>query len=243
MVALLIISAFIIQFLILFLFKEANTIKRAFINIIINTCILIITLSFIENHDTKGAIVIICVFSYFFSGILIYFGLISNTESQANNAIPDQTNKTNRNYAKAYPSKLFPDYPIRPQNIFILDEPIWDQSLANISMIGLCITNEFQVWKNSVGNYKWPSYANEELSALINAYHQMQAKVPNGITHTVNVQEVRKLAMSYINLLRNDDVLYSEFMAGQITLFNLSLDFANTIACGGTLQTSLEWYG
>jgi hypothetical protein len=108
--------------------------------------------------------------------------------------------------------------------------------------VGLCIADEFQDWRNSIPREKWPSYADEELLALISAYNRMEAAVPNHIRHTVNVLEIRKLAKAYVERLKSNSVLYDEFMTGEITLLYLSIDFGNTIACGGTLQTVLEWY-
>ena len=159
------------------------------------------------------------------------------------NASKNQSAKTKKKFNSAYPSALFPDFPLNPQDLFVLGETIEDLTLLNISIIGLCIAVEFEAWRDSVKESEWPDYADIELSALINAYDQMQAKVPKHIEHTVNVDEVRRLSAAYIDKFKKDKGLYSKFMTSQITLMNLSIDFGNTMACGGTLQTILSWYG
>ena len=166
-----------------------------------------------------------------------------STEEIEDASVQKQSGHDKDRFNSAYRSELFPDFPLNPQDLFVLGETIEGLSLLNIARIGLCVTDEFKALRDSAKENEWPAYADRELSALINAYNQMQAKVPSHIKHTVNVDEVRQLAAAYIEKFKNDKELYAKFMSSQITIMNLSIDFGNTIACGGTLQTILSWYG
>jgi hypothetical protein len=151
------------------------------------------------------------------------------------------TNAT-RSFNKAGPSQVFPDFPLNPQSLFYQGLVIKDGHLLNIATIGLCICKEFDALKSSVGSEKWPRYADRELGALKRAYERMLAKVPPGTRHNVNTGEVRRLARAYLDCVKNSKTVYAEFTEARLTLLNMSIDFANTIACGGTLKTILEWY-
>jgi hypothetical protein len=144
-------------------------------------------------------------------------------------------------FKSAGKSELFPDFPLNPQNLFIMDEPIRGQSLANVTEIALIICDEFEKWKNS-SQGKWPSYATEELSALLRACNRMKMNTPLGILHTVNSDKIRTLVHDYIIRLRNDAKANNDFMNRNWTLWNSMIDFGNTIACGGTLQTTMQYY-
>ena len=135
-------------------------------------------------------------------------------------------------FMKAGPSQVFPDFPLNPQDLFYKGGVMKDGYLLNIATIGLCICGEFETLRSEVSSQRWPSYADRELGALKRAYERMHANVPSGIRHSVNVAEVRRLARAYIERVKNSETVYAQFMGARVTLFNMSVDFANTIACG-----------
>ena len=156
--------------------------------------------------------------------------------------------------SKAKPSELFPDFPLNPQNLFRpelfrinltsrADESDKHICLISTFTIGQCICDEFDAWREQVVSTRWPPYATEELAALRRAYASMRADVPfRKFRHGVNTVEVPRLARAYIERVKNDDSVYSKFMDKRLSLWFLSCDFANTIACGGALQAILEWH-
>lgn len=154
---------------------------------------------------------------------------------------PPASNEAGR-LKKAYISKILPIFPLNPQNLFHMGEAIANENLLNIAIIGQCICGEFEAWRDRVGPQQWPTFADRELAALKRSYERMHADVPFGIRHTVNTDEVKRLAKAYLECIQNDRTLYANFKDARLTVFYLSVDFANTIACGGSLQTILEWY-
>jgi len=145
------------------------------------------------------------------------------------------------NYKSAGQSKLFPDVPLNPLGLFMVGEPIRGKSLANVAEIVEVICDEFKNWQSASGG-NWPSYANGELSALVNACQNMKNNIPADTKHTVDSNKVRGLIKSYITRLRNDANASNDFMNQTWTLWNSMVDFGNTIACGGTIQTTMEFY-
>jgi|WetSurMetagenome_2_1015567.scaffolds.fasta_scaffold81555_3 hypothetical protein len=146
-------------------------------------------------------------------------------------------------FVEARPSRLFPDFPLSPQNLFLRGGLIKDINLRNVSTIGLSICSEIEEWKGTAGVVGWPDYADRELAALNRAYDRMHGDVPFGIRHSVNVLEVRRLLKMYLDRLQNDRHIFEGFIGQRYTLYFLSVDFADTIGCGSPLQTSLQWYG
>jgi len=146
-------------------------------------------------------------------------------------------------FNSATPSWNFADFPLNPQNLFRQGCLLKGVALLNIATIGQCICAAFEAWRGEAApQRRWPEYADRELVALKRAYERMHAREPVGIRHSVDTIEVQRLAKAYIERVKKDDVVYAKFMNGDQTLYNLSVDFANTIACGGTLQTILQYY-
>ncbi|MBK8167941.1 MAG: hypothetical protein IPK64_18505 [bacterium] len=144
-------------------------------------------------------------------------------------------------FKSAGKSELFPDFPLNPQNLFRLGEPIQGQSLADAAEVGRCICAEFLDWMAEAGG-AWPPYATAELSALTRAFEAMNARASSANYHNVDSGAIRRLARDYVRRLRHDRAAHADFMAQRWTLYNATIDFGNTIACGGTLQTILQHY-
>ncbi len=149
-----------------------------------------------------------------------------------------------RAYGKCGKSWLFDDFPLNPQPLIRGEGPLKDQSLLDISEIGRCICVQFQAWKLIAEKNEgmWPEYASKELTGMIDAYERMKSNVPSKFKHKVDSEKIMELAWMYIERIMNDEKAYASFLKADDTLMNLTIDFGNTISCGGKLQTALKWY-
>ncbi|MEJ2454840.1 MAG: hypothetical protein P8103_11875 [Candidatus Thiodiazotropha sp.] len=144
-------------------------------------------------------------------------------------------------FKESAPSKYLPNFPQCAQDLFTHGAVIEGTYLASISDIGQAILLEIENWKAETETGQWPNFADNEIAAFRRTYQRME-NFAEGQPSQANTADVRKLAKAYFIAIRSNDELYQRFLQGQLTLYNLKIDFANTIACGGTLQTTLEWY-
>lgn len=156
--------------------------------------------------------------------------------------IENSTDQISMGTKIAYPSKVLPNFPLTPMHDFVKGTPIMGKSLANVSMVGLCICEVFMVWKEEMVKDEWPEYADGELKALFSTYGLMQTNVPADISHDIDRDLVQELAWKYLKGIKSTPKAYEEFLEAHLTLLGLTIDFGNTIGYGGVLQTALHWY-
>jgi hypothetical protein len=150
-----------------------------------------------------------------------------------------------RKYTQALPSQVFPDFPLNPQNLSYDGALIKDEVLLNVVTVALIFLQEMKALRQRAGRGNWPGTADKELSALEISLtgSRMTRNFSRGIRASVNASKIHHLAEFYLNRLRDDRAEYAEFMSGRLSVYFLMLDFAQTLGCGSTLQTALEWHG
>lgn len=141
----------------------------------------------------------------------------------------------NISYGTAMQSDYCPNFPVRPLNLFRKGEPLKDEALANIAEILRGILLGF----SSPSDLRWSADAQQELGALDQSLGRMLSRVHSRAT--VDALTIKKMAQEYIERLGKKSDIRNRFYDGSISVINLVYDFANTLGCGGTLQTALEW--
>lgn len=143
-------------------------------------------------------------------------------------------------YRTAQPSRYVPGIPQYPVNLFKPDDPTEGQVLLNAITVGKCILDVLAEWR--CAGY-FPQSANDYVQESYGRYASLRTRVPRHVWSNVPAEEIEDLARQYVVELRRDSRFLREFKKGRIALPDVAIDFANTIACGETLQAVLDSHG
>ena len=165
----------------------------------------------------------------------------SKSTSTGNHAdAPASQSSQVRVFAEALPSKVFPDFPLNPQNLFSEGSVLRDIHLKNASVICECILGEFMMWQMRAGPGRWPEYATGEMNSLTRAVGNMRKKFDSSLQHTVDTDLVERLVHQYVERVNADSDVYAKFMQRQYTIFYLLVDFARTLGAASPAKGALE---
>ena len=138
-------------------------------------------------------------------------------------------------------SKLFPDFPLHPQNLFRMGQTIDGQVAADAAGV-MHIVLKAVMDLAGRNRSTWPEFADREMLALATSMKTMNDQIPRQFYPRINEEEIARLASDYFRRFESETQLYERFRKADISVYFLCIDFLNTIACGGTLQTAWERY-
>jgi hypothetical protein len=138
------------------------------------------------------------------------------------------------NSKEAVPSLLVPNTPLHSFGLCVPTDQLTGQSLLDTISIGRCILDVFGEWKEQSDYF--PKKAAKDLITLYAIYEQSLESVPTQLYSKAPISNVEQLMRQYLDELNKNPKLIRKFKQNRISVLKIMIDFANTIACGHTLQ-------
>lgn len=157
-----------------------------------------------------------------------------------------------KRYKQAFKSVIIPEYPLKQLFLFIHGEPIMEKNLATVSALGLSICEKLSrfIANFSINKYKFDyvyepllfRYLEDEIQSLVNVFEKIDSSVKaKGFYPDYSYMQFSTHCFEYLQMLEKKNI-HKLLIEQKLTAYNILIDYGNTIGCGGTIQTTLEYY-